>query len=56
MEKILPDRIPLNGEGLNPVELLLARLRGFGRLVRHFYFFSSMIFRGGRVERGGNRL
>jgi hypothetical protein len=35
---------------------VLARLRGFGTLGRDFYFFSSMIFRGGRVERSGNRL
>ena len=36
MEKILPDRIPLNGEGLNPVELLLG-VGAWGGLVKGEY-------------------
>jgi hypothetical protein len=35
---------------------LLARLRGFNSLNTRFYFFSSMIFRDGRADRGVNRL
>ena len=34
----------------------LTRLRGFNSLNTRFYFFSSMIFRGGRADRGVNRL
>jgi hypothetical protein len=46
-----------NFPGIDDIKMRsLTRLRGFNSLNTRFYFFSSMIFRDGRADRGVNRL